>query len=158
MGTSKYSHSLFTSAIMRKFAERLGEDEKKWEIVGLLHDLDYDLVEGDMSKHGIIACYSLEGKIPEDCLSAIKSHDYRTGFKPKSKLDKAIIIADSLANILEQIVGSILNLRAFKDEIERVSTDKPWLKENILRCEDIGINKADLLTISQELSKERKAS
>jgi len=122
MGTSKYSHSLVTSAIMCKFAEKLGEDVKKWEIVGLLHDLDYDLVEGDMSKHGVIACHSLEGKIPEDCLSAIKRHDHRTGLNPKSKLDKAIIIADSLANIIERIVGNKLSLRAFEDEIERVST------------------------------------
>jgi len=141
---------------MCKFAEKLGEDVKKWEIVGLLHDLDYDLVEGDMSKHGVIACHSLEGKIPEDCLSAIKRHDHRTGLNPKSKLDKAIIIADSLANIIERIVGNKLSLRAFEDEIERVSTDKPWLKENILRCEDIGITKTDLLTIYQKLSMERK--
>ena len=61
--TSKYSHALIVSAIMRKLAERLGEDEKKWEIVDLLHDLDYDLVEDDMSRHGIIASEILKGKL-----------------------------------------------------------------------------------------------
>lgn len=149
-GTSKYTHSLATSTIMGKLAERLGEDIGKWEIVGLLHDLDYDLVKDDMSKHGIIACHNLKGKIPEDCLSAIKSHDHRTGFKPKSKLDKAIIIADSLVNILEDIEKNI-SVKRIEDEIERISVEKPWLKENLLRCEEIGITKSDLLEIAKEL-------
>jgi hypothetical protein len=36
--TSKYSHALVVSGIIRELAKKLGEDEKKWEIVGLLHD------------------------------------------------------------------------------------------------------------------------
>ena len=50
--TSKRQHALITSVIMRKLAKRLGEDEEGWEIVGLLHDLDCDLVKEDMTKHG----------------------------------------------------------------------------------------------------------
>ncbi len=42
-GSSKYSHSLATCAIMGNLAKRLGEDEKKWELVGLLHDLGLHL-------------------------------------------------------------------------------------------------------------------
>jgi putative nucleotidyltransferase with HDIG domain len=149
MGSSKYSHSLFTSAIMGKLAERLGEDEKKWELVGLLHDLDYDLVKDDMSKHGILASNTLKGKLSEDCLFAIKRHDHRTGFKPQSKLDKAIIIADSLVNLIEGIEKNV-NIKWIEKEIKKVCIKKPWLKENLLRCEEIGISKSDLLRISKE--------
>jgi len=59
-----------------------------------------------MSKHGIVASEILKGKLPETCLYAIKCHDYRTGFKPKSKLDNALIVADTLAVIIEDIKRS----------------------------------------------------
>lgn len=66
--TSKRQHALLTSTIMRKLAQRLGEDEKGWEIVGLLHDLDYDLVRGDMAKHGVVAVKILADKLPYESL------------------------------------------------------------------------------------------
>lgn len=53
--TSRFQHALIASAIMRKLAQKLGENEGSWELVGLLHDLDYDLVQGDMTKHGVVA-------------------------------------------------------------------------------------------------------
>ncbi len=149
-GTSKYIHALAVSLIMCKLADRLAEDEKKWELVGLLHDLDYDLSKDDMSKHGILASNTLKGKLSEDCLNAITRHDYRTGFKPQSKLDKAIIIADSLVNIIGNIEKNC-SVKRIEYELERVSTEKPWLKENIVKCEEIGIAKSDLLEIAQEL-------
>jgi putative nucleotidyltransferase with HDIG domain len=89
--SGKYSHALFVSFIMRKLAERFGEEVKKWELVGLLHDLDFDLVKGDIVKHGIVASQILHGKLPEDCLYAIKSHDHRAGYRPNSLLDKALM-------------------------------------------------------------------
>jgi predicted hydrolase (HD superfamily) len=47
-------HSRATAAIMRKVAGHLGEDADTWEIIGLLHDIDYDLVAGDMSRHEVV--------------------------------------------------------------------------------------------------------
>jgi len=69
--TTKHHHSLVVSVIMRKLAERLGEDQHKWEIVGLLHDLDYDLVGDSAGKHGVVAADMLKGRLPEDSLHAI---------------------------------------------------------------------------------------
>lgn len=45
-------HMLATEAIMRALARKLGEDEEEWGITGLIHDIDIELVEGDMSSHG----------------------------------------------------------------------------------------------------------
>lgn len=149
--TGKYSHLLIASAIMHRLAERLGEDEKKWEIVGLLHDLDYDQTKDDMSKHGIITSEVLKGKLPEDCLYAIKCHDYRTGFKPRSKLDKALIIADSLAIIIGRTDDKIPSSKKLEAEIGRISASEPWLRENLMRCEEIGMRMCELLTLATEL-------
>ena len=99
--TSKFKHSLFVSCIMAKMAKKLGENEFEWRIVGLLHDLDYDLVKGDMSKHGVTASRILSGKLSEEALYAIKAHDHRAGFTPRSLLDRSLIAADALANFTE---------------------------------------------------------
>ena len=44
-------HMLATEAIMRALARHMGEDEKEWGLAGLLHDIDVELTEGDMSSH-----------------------------------------------------------------------------------------------------------
>ena len=151
--TSKYSHSLIVSAIMRRLAERLGENAEEWEIVGLLHDLDYDQTRNDMSRHGIVASEFLKGKLPETYLYAIKCHDYRTGFKPKSKLDNALIVADTLAVIIEDIKRSgkeKLKPEEVKEKIRKISENKPWLKDNLQRIERLGLAEAEAVRLLTE--------
>ena len=43
---------------MAEVARELKEDTHLWKIVGLLHDLDYDEVKGDMQRHGVVAAES----------------------------------------------------------------------------------------------------
>jgi putative nucleotidyltransferase with HDIG domain len=149
--TSKYAHAVTVSQIMRKLAIRLGEDEEKWELVGLLHDLDYDLVREDMSQHGILASEQLKGQLPEDCLYAIKSHDYRTGFTLQSTLDKALSLADLIVWINEQVASTITTIEELNSAIERITTIEPWLKQDSLRSEELGISKTELLKMMKEI-------
>lgn len=149
--TSKRQHALLTSAMMRKFAQRLGEDEGRWELVGLLHDLDYDLVKEDMTKHGVVAEEMLANKLPSESLYAIKSHDYRTGFKPQSRLDIALIIADTLARIVERVdMSGELSVQRMEDEIGRISAEKPWYKANLQRAGELGLKVSEVLQLGME--------
>lgn len=109
---------------------------------------DYDQVKDDMSKHGIVTSEILEGKLSEDCLYAIKSHDYRTGFKPKSKLDKALIVADTLAVIIEKVKrNGELSVERIEEEIERVSKNQPWFKDNFRKIEELGLKVSEILQL-----------
>jgi len=48
-----YLHCLETEIVMRALAKHLGENEEEWGIVGLLHDLDWQLTRQDQASHGV---------------------------------------------------------------------------------------------------------
>ena len=52
---SLINHCCATAAVMKKTAGYLGEDEKTWETIGILHDIDFERVGEDMTRHGIEA-------------------------------------------------------------------------------------------------------
>ena len=69
-------HSLATEAVMRALAERLGYDQGKWGIAGLLHDLDYDETKGNPALHTLRTEEILREKgVEEDIIDAIKAHN-----------------------------------------------------------------------------------
>ena len=143
-GTSRYNHALAVSVMMKVLARRLGKNEELWELVGLLHDLDYDVTRGDMSKHGLVSAKMLKGRLPEHELYAIKAHDYRTGFKPRTSLDCALVATDTLAVFLEKTkkVTSELTVESVLSEIDSASESQPWIKSNLRKCKamKIGLN------------------
>lgn len=142
---------MLVAKMMRAVALRVDEDAELWALVGLLHDLDYDEVgrEGNMRKHGMVAAEKLKDKLPEECLYAIKAHDYRTGFKPESRLDKALIAVDTVAIVVERSRRTIEQLDAamLSEEVERASVSQPWFRDNVLLCRALGLDVDEFLRI-----------
>jgi predicted hydrolase (HD superfamily) len=146
---SKRSH-LLASELMERLAAKLGEDRLEWGLVGLLHDLDFDEVRNDMSKHGVVAAERLRNKLPEHCLHAIKAHDYRTEFKPKSRLDKALVAVDSLAVLVEkaQVRFKEPDAQDLKKELKKLSSTEPWHRNNIQKCRELGLDEDDFFRLA----------
>jgi len=46
-------HCLATGAVMKSVAAYLGEDAARWELIGILHDIDFQIINGDMQQHGV---------------------------------------------------------------------------------------------------------
>jgi predicted hydrolase (HD superfamily) len=40
---SLFKHALAVESVMRYMARKSGEDEEKWGVIGLIHDLDYEM-------------------------------------------------------------------------------------------------------------------
>ena len=94
------THGLSVEGAMRYFAKKYGEDEEKWGIVGLLHDLDYEKFP---QEH----CYKTKEIMEplgysDEIIRAIMSHAYGicTDVEPLSKMEKTLYAVDELAGLI----------------------------------------------------------
>lgn len=96
-------HMLATEALMRALARKLNGNENEWAMAGLLHDGDY--CEGvPPEKQGVQVTEWLRERgeeIPDNVAQAMAAHNYdNTGATPKSLMDWAITIGDSLTGLI----------------------------------------------------------
>ena len=155
-------HMIAVGAIMKEVARYFGEDEELWELVGLLHDIDYERTKNDPSKHGLVAEELLGSLVSEEVLRAIKSHNYEnTGVEPKTRMEKALIASDAVSGL---IIACALVMPSKKLEEVKVETVKKKFKqkdfarrvsrERILFCEEIGIPREKFFELALNALKE----
>ncbi len=97
---SLYHHALCVEAVMRKYAEKLNEDVDYWSIVGLLHDIDWEMFP---SQHCQKAPELLkEINMPDDQIHAICSHGWGlvTDVKPERQMEKILYTIDELTGLV----------------------------------------------------------
>ena len=149
-------HMLAVEAIMESLAEYFGDDVNLWGLTGLLHDIDYELVEGDMARHGLLAEKILTSKVDEKIIRAVKAHnDMNTRLTPESRMEKMLISADAVSGL---IIACALVMPSKKMGEVRVETiikkfkDKDFARgsdrKRITMCESIGLEKEKLFEIS----------
>ncbi len=156
-------HMLAVSAIMKGLGRRFHQKEELWEFVGLLHDIDYEKVEGDMEVHGKVSAEMLEGEVPEDCLHAIRAHNELTGAKPETLIDKSLIIADAISGLIVAVALVMPNKKLSEVKVKSIKKkfkDKSFARNvdrnRIMMCEEIGLEYGEFLDIAlkslQEIS------
>jgi len=112
-------HCLACGAAMKELAEYFKEDEEKWGITGLLHDIDYEDTKDKPEQHSLIGSEFLQKQsIDKEIVEAVKTHNEIHGFSPESKMAKALFCVDPLTGL---IVASVLVLPSKK--IKDVTTD-----------------------------------
>lgn len=110
-------HSLAVEAVMTHFAEKLDpENREKWRVIGLVHDLDYELYpeEHCQKVREILA----KENWPEDYIRAIESHGWNicSHVEPVEQMEKVLYTIDELtglivATVLMRPSKSILDLK-----------------------------------------------
>ena len=117
-------HALAVEAVMRHFARMYGEDEDKWGVIGLIHDLDYE-------KYPEQHCTMTEKILreegwPEDYIHAVLSHAWGicSDVEPVLKMEKILFATDELTGL---ITTSVL-VRPDKDihNLKVRSVKKKW--------------------------------
>ena len=141
-------HSLASKAVMRALARKLGREEEKWALAGLLHDLDVELTHADPYIHGLESARMLiDMGIDEDVAEAIKLHNEMASGLPRTtefhhalaagETITGLILATSLvypdkkiSSVKPKSVVKRMKEKAFAASVKR---------ENIMECELIGI-------------------
>ena len=94
------NHMLSVAAAMRFYAEKFDQDADKWEVVGLLHDFDWE-IHPTLDKHPAAGAPILrERNVPEEIIRAILSHAEETGVKRESKMEKALFACDEITGLI----------------------------------------------------------
>lgn len=127
-------HSHATAAIMKKVAGYLGEDADTWEIIGLLHDIDYDLVGGKMDRHGIEGHRILiENGVPEDIAEIVRRHNHILTSGYERPVEVALQAADSVSGLI--IACALVKGGAIDDVTPRTVKKKFKEKSFAAGCE-----------------------
>jgi putative nucleotidyltransferase with HDIG domain len=97
---SLIKHALAVESVMRYSARKHGEDEDKWGVIGLIHDLDYE-------KYPDEHCVKTEQILrergwPEEYIRAVVSHAWGicSDVEPKSLLEKTLYAVDELTGLV----------------------------------------------------------
>ncbi len=96
-------HMLAVETAMAAYANKLGEDENKWAVVGLLHDFDYErwpeVPDHPLQGSKILA----EHGYPEDVIRAIQSHVDQIDVARESTMEKALYACDELCGFITAV-------------------------------------------------------
>ena len=93
-------HGLAVEQVMRKMAQKYGEDEELWAMTGLLHDFDYEKYP-TMEEHPFVGNKILkENGYPEELTTAIMGHANYTGGPRESLMAKALYAVDEISGFM----------------------------------------------------------
>jgi putative nucleotidyltransferase with HDIG domain len=156
-------HCLSSEAVLRALAKKLGRDEEKWALAGLLHDIDVEVTHADPKTHSQKARELLAGyDLDEDILDAISMHNERaTGVPRETEFQHALAAGETITGLIyataliypdkkitpvkPKSITKRMKQKAFAASVNR---------DIIMECEKIGIPLPEFVEISLNAMKE----
>ena len=134
---SLIKHALAVEGVMRYMARKRGDEEEKWGVIGLIHDLDYEQYPDQHCQK--TAEILRANNWPEAYVRAVVSHGWGicTDVEPRSELEKVLFAVDELTGLvvttaLVRPSKSVLDLKA-------KSVKKKWKDKRFAAGVDRGI-------------------
>ncbi len=86
---------------MRAYAREFGEDEERWAVTGIVHDLDYERHPDLDTGHPRIALKELEKLgYPQDVIDAVAGHATFLNVPRETLMAKALFAVDELSGFI----------------------------------------------------------
>jgi len=150
-------HCLASEAVLKGIARKLGRDEEKWGMAGLLHDLDVEITNAEPTVHGTQTEMLLKDfNVDPDILDAIRMHnECSSGKERNNEFQYALAAGETITGLIfattyvypDKKLASVKPKSVVKRMKEKMfaATVK---RENILECEKIGIPIDEFAAIS----------
>jgi uncharacterized protein len=131
-----YRHLVSVAGVMRRLGRHFGEDEHRWALTGLFHDLDQDQTGEDAERHAHLAAGWLrEAGVDGEVVNGVLAHAHPE--YQRDRMSRAIVAADAVAGLL---VAAAL-VRPERSAGMKVSSVKKKLKE---RAFAPGVNREEI--------------
>lgn len=117
-------HALAVEGVMRHFALLFNEDKEKWGIIGLLHDLDYEMYPEEHCKK--VVEILKKNNYPDDYIHAIVSHGWKicSDIEPTEKMEKVLYTIDELTGLIT--ATALMHPSKSVLDLEVKSVKKKW--------------------------------
>ena len=147
---SLIKHALAVEGVMRYFARKRGEDEEKWSVIGLVHDLDYEKFP---EEH----CHKSEEILkekgwPEEYIRAVVSHGWGlcSEIEPKTELEKVLYTIDELTGLV--VTTALVRPSKSVMDVKVKSVKKKWKDKRFAAGVDRSIIEKGADMLGTELS------
>lgn len=154
-------HMLAAEAIMRTLARRFKENENEWGLAGLLHDIDIEMTNGDMSVHSKPGAKMAKDLGASDTVChAILVHNDKHGEPLVSLMDKALFCTDPLTGLIT--AGALIRPDKKLAGVEAKSIRKRFKeerfaaganREQIAKCSEIGLELDEFIALGLDAMK-----
>ncbi|MGQ9818892.1 MAG: HDIG domain-containing metalloprotein [Candidatus Kapaibacteriales bacterium] len=134
---SLIKHAKAVEGVMRYIARKFNEDEEKWGIIGLLHDLDYEKFP---EQHCSMTKQILESEgYPPEYINSILSHAWGicSDVQPVHIMEKYLFAIDELTGLITAVV-LVRPSKSIMD-LEVRSVKKKWKEKSFAAGADRGI-------------------
>ena len=144
-------HCYAVEAVMRAYARRLGEDEERWGLVGLIHDFDWER-HPDRERHPVKGVEVLRAKgWPEDVCRAVLGHATYTGVPRDTAVARALFACDELCGFLTAC--ALITPGKTLDQVEVASVKKKMKRVDFAR----NVSREDIVQGAAEFGVEMDA-
>lgn len=147
-------HAFSVEGVMGHFADKFNEDRQPWEVIGLVHDLDYEMYpDAHCTKCREIL---MENNWPEVYIRAVVSHGWGicSEVEPKTRLEKTLYAVDELTGLVASCAlvrpsKSVLDLTAksvkkkWKDKRFAAGVDRTIIDKG---TDMLGMDRTELIT------------
>ena len=94
-------HLLGVEAAMVAYARKFGEDEERWAVTGIVHDLDYERYPDLDTVHPRKALELFEQKgYPQELIDAVAGHATFLGVPRETRMAKTLYAVDELSGFI----------------------------------------------------------
>lgn len=149
-GNSLIKHALAVEGVMRYFARKRGEDEEKWGVIGLVHDLDYEQFP---EEH----CHKSEEILkekgwPEEYIRAVVSHGWGlcSEVEPQTELEKVLYAIDELTGLV--VTTALVRPSKSVMDVKVKSVKKKWKDKRFAAGVDRSIIEKGAQMLGMELT------